>query len=314
MPLVFCFAGQGSQYYHMAADLLAEEPVFRQWMDIGDAIVRDRHAFSPLAEIHASGRRASEPFDRLEHTHPAIFMTQFAMAKLLQHKGLRPDMLLGVSLGEFAAMSVAGMVPFETALAAVARQPRLFLESCAPGALIAVLGPPSLRESEPRLGTLSELTGINAERHHVLAMPGENVAEVETILTRLDAPFQRLPVPFAFHSSWIEPARAAVIADAASERLESPFWPVWSACLGAPVQPGVADLAWRIVREPMRLGATVAAIEAQGGAHYIDLSATGSLAAIIRQDLGEASRSRISAVLSPFGGNLRRLAKLLETA
>lgn len=64
----------------------------------------------------------------------------------------------------------------------------------------------------------------------------------------------------------------------------------------------------------MRLGASVAAIEAQGGAHYIDLSATGSLAAIIRQDLGEASPSRISAVLSPFGGNLRRLAKLLETA
>lgn len=296
----------------MAADLLAEDAVFRQWLNIADSLVRERHGFSPLAETYAPERRLGDPFARLACTHPAIFATQYALAKVLQHHAVRPQALLGVSLGEFVAMTVAGMTPFEATLHAVADQPARFAETCAPGGMIAVLAPPTLHRQVALLADRTEIAGINAAQHFVLACPAEELAAVEAELKRREIVFQRLPVPFAFHSRWIEPAGPACRAAFARQGAEAPFWPVWSSCTGAPTLPEAPDLAWRIVREPMRVRATVEALEARGGAFYLDLSPSGTLAALIRQSLPRASRSRVAAILSPFGGNLKRLQSVLD--
>lgn len=53
LPVAFCFAGQGSQYFHMAAAFMQTYPVFRQWMDVGDRIVRDAQGFSVLETVYA---------------------------------------------------------------------------------------------------------------------------------------------------------------------------------------------------------------------------------------------------------------------
>ncbi|MCW2306562.1 acyltransferase domain-containing protein [Rhodobium gokarnense] len=309
LPTVFCFAGQGSQYYHMAGDVMGEHAVFRQWMEIGDEIVRNAEGFSPLEAIYGAGRKASEPFDRLEHSHPSLFLVQFALAKLLQAKGIKPDMLLGVSLGEFVAMSVAGMFPFETALRAVARQPKVFAETAPKGALIAVLAPETIREASPVLAEATELAGTNAAAHCVLACPASETGRVLDELRRLDVAFQQLPVPFAFHSRWVDSAKDAYLAAVADLSFETPFWPVWSACLAAPVERMDGALTWRIVRDGMRLRDTFSAIEARGGARYLDLSPSGSLAAVLRQDLRDGG-SEIVPLVSPFGGNLKRLSAL----
>jgi acyl transferase domain-containing protein len=297
----------------MAADLMDAHPVFRQWMEIGDRIVNNLQGFSPLAHIYAPDRTLSEPFDRLEHSHPSLFMTQFALAKLLQNKGVRPDMLLGVSLGEFVAMSVAGMIPFETALKAVARQPEIFRQSAAGGALIAALAPGSIRDQSPILAGKTEIAGTMGSQHCVLACQEADIAGVIQELKRLDVMFQALPVRFAFHSRWIETAREAYFSAVSDLRFEAPFWPVWSACLGRPLEQVNADLIWNIVRQPMQLSSTIAAIEARGGARYVDLSPTGSLAAIMRYDLKQTPSSIVS-LLSPFGGNLKRLDALFSAS
>ncbi|WP_321335685.1 acyltransferase domain-containing protein [Breoghania sp.] len=310
LPTAFCFAGQGSQYYHMAADLLNTDAVFRQWMEIGDRIVQDAQGFSPLAAIHDDARSRADAFDHLEHSHPSLFMVQFAAAKMLQARGLRPDLLVGVSLGEFVAMSLAGMIPFETALKAVADQPKTFRKTCQPGALIAALAPPSIRDASPLLRERTEIAGINAERHCVLACEAENTGAVSDELRRLDTPFQALPVPFAFHSRWIDGAEDTFLQAVSDLRFETPFWPVWSCCLGRPVQAADGPLLWRIVRDRMQLQATFAAIEADGGAHYVDLSPTGTFVAVLRQDLRRSSTSKISPLMSPFGGDLKRLDAL----
>lgn len=283
---------------------MRDEPVFRQWMEIGDAIVRRARGFSPLDAIYAPDKRISDPFDTLEHSHPALFMVQFALAKMLQAKGTRPDMLLGVSLGEFVAMSVAGMVPFEAALRFVARQPEIFAASAPAGALIAVLGPASLRESSAILAQASEVAGINADNHCVLACPAAETARVAAELRRLDVAFQPLPVPFAFHSRWVDSAEAAYRAAAAELAFETPFWPVWSARFARPLEAVAAAETWAIVRGEMRLQATIAAIEAQGGARYVDCSPTGTLAAVIRPVVGD----RAKAVVSPFGNPAPKVA------
>ncbi|WP_162529991.1 acyltransferase domain-containing protein [Stappia sp. BW2] len=314
LPTAFCFAGQGSQYYHMAVDLFNTAPVFRQWMEIGDRIVKTTQGFSPLEIIYSTEHSLSDPFDHLEHSHPALFMTQFAAAKLLQSKGIRPDLLLGVSLGEFVAMSLAGMLPFEKALKVLAHQPSVFRGTTSPGALIAILAPEQIHEQSQVLRETTEIAGMNAERHCVLAAPEVETDRVIAELRRLDIPFQRLPVPFAFHSRWIETAQDDYLNAVKDVSFETPFWPVWSACLGAQTEAADGSFLWRIVREPMRLRATIAAIEARGSTNYIDLSPTGTFTAILRQEVAGGSSSSISALMSPFGGDLKRLDALVRSS
>ncbi|WP_187393825.1 acyltransferase domain-containing protein [Oceaniovalibus sp. ACAM 378] len=310
LPTAFCFSGQGSQYFHMAAGMMQSQPVFRQWMEIGDAIVHRAEGFSPLAIIYDKARGKHEAFDQLEHSHPALFMVQFALAKQVQALGLRPDLLLGMSLGEFVAMSVAGMIPFETALLVIARQPRVFDSTVAPGALIALLASPAEIAAVPGIEKIAEIVGVNGARHCVLACLEAARADVTAALDRAKIAHQRLPVPFAFHSRWIEGAKDRYLASVADLRLETPFWPAWSSRLAAPVHRADPAHLWQIVRGPMRLRETVAAIEAQGGAHYIDLSPTGTIAAILGQDATKGP-SRRTALLSPFGKDSARLDSLM---
>lgn len=306
---MFCFAGQGSQYYRMGAELMESQPVFRHWMETGDALLRPRLGFSVLDAVYGAAARPGQPFDRLEASHPALFLVQYALAKVLVARSLRPDMLFGVSLGEFTAQVVAGMVPFDSALAAVAEQPAIFARTCPPGGMVAVLGSPSWRQRSAVLADKTEMAGINSDGHFVLAALADDLAAVEAELRGLDLPFQRLPVPFAFHSRFVEAAQAPWRDAFAGQRRESPFWPVWSACLGGPVGPADPDLGWRIVRQGMNVQATVQAIESRGGAVYVDLSPSGTLAALLRQHLGQAATPRILSVMSPFGGDGERLEK-----
>ncbi|MFN3460892.1 MAG: acyltransferase domain-containing protein [Oceanibaculum sp.] len=316
-PVVFCFAGQGAQYFRMAADLYEQEPVFRDWMRIGDALLRDRFGYSLIAEIYGPDRRIGDPFDRLALSHPALFLVQYAAARAVMQRGLRPDLLLGVSLGEFVAMTVAGMMPFEEALLHVAGQPARFEASCPPGGMIAVLAPPALWHEMPVLARDSEVAGISAGGHFVLSAPAGALAPVEAELRARSVAFQRLPVGFAFHSRWIDPAAEACRAADAGLRLAAPFWPCWSSCLGRPLDPAAPppDFAWRIVREPMDLRGCFTALEEQGvegrgGVRYVDLSPSGTLAALARQNMAASSASQTLALLSPFGGNMKRLEEV----
>ncbi len=310
--MVFCFSGQGSQYYGMAADLMAEDAVFRHWMQSGDAIVARRHGFSVLAEMQGPGHPTSAPFDRMEASHPAIFLVQYALAKVLQHHRLRPDMLFGVSLGEFTAQTVAGMMPFEASLCAVADQPALFRRTCRPGCMVAVLASPDLYQGNRLLAECGEIAGINSDGHFILSAPAEHLPSIESVLAEHAVPFQRLPVPFAFHSRFIDDAETAWRDAFGDLRRETAFWPVWSACMGGVIGPATPDLPWRIVRQTMNVRETLRRLERLGGAVYVDLSPSGTLAALFRQEINVKSPSQLVQILSPFGGNIQRLRNAIE--
>ncbi len=218
---------------------------------------------------------------------------------------------MGASLGEFVAMSVSGVLPFETALRAVAAQPAIFRKSAPQGALIGVLASDSIRSRSRVLGAKTELAGTSGDRHCVLACLHADLGTVLEDLRQLDVSSQKLPVPFAFHSRWIETAEQDYAAAVSGLRFETPFWPIWSSCLARQLETVDSRLLWKIVRDPMRLRTTLRAVEARGGARYIDLSPTGTLAAVFRQELGDQSSSDVVPLMSPYGGDLNRLDGLL---
>ena len=304
---VFCFGGQGSQYLHMAADLYADDPVFRAWMEEGDRLLCERHGLAVLDAGYDPANRPSGPFDRLEHTHPALFLVQYAVARSFMARGVEPDLLFGVSLGEFVAMALSGMISFESALDAVAALPAVLRERCAPGGMIAVLAHDGIHAGSPVLAETSEIAGIGSPRTFVLTAPAGDLARIEDHLRERRLVFQRLPVTFAFHSRWIEPA--ADEARTLFSRLmpSRPRIPCLSSSAGEPLLIDTCDMFWRTLRAPMSVGARIGEIEADGGAVYIDCSPSGSIVALARQSLARTSRSILAPLLSPFGGNLNRI-------
>ncbi|WP_413204001.1 acyltransferase domain-containing protein [Rhodospirillum sp. A1_3_36] len=315
LPILFCFSGQGSQYFQMGSDLYRSQPVFRDWMDIGDEVVRGRHGFSPVAEMFAPGKSVADPFGRLEETNPALFLVQYALAKTVMHAGIRPDAALGISLGETVSMALAGMCSFEVALAAVSDHPAVYRRTCPPGGMTAFLGDPAQVEALPEMAGGAVLAGVNGPRHGVISGTLAGLDGVEEALARLEIPFQRLPVPYAFHSPWIDGA-ASGFRDIQPTHLAPGRWTCWSSRLAAPTDPTYPDLWWDVVRGPMSFAKTIAAIEAGrrgegGGVIYLDLGPSSTISTILRQGLAADSPSRVVSVLSPMGGGLVALEKAL---
>ncbi|MEM9971941.1 MAG: acyltransferase domain-containing protein [Pseudomonadota bacterium] len=296
--MIFCFAGQGSQYRRMGEALFQDHAVFRRWIEIGDEIVRSRSGVSVIDALFGPQYSVSDPFDQIEETHPALFLVQYALAKTLDHHGVQADAYLGTSLGELVAMALSGMVTFEVATTIVADQARVFSQTCAPGGMLAVLANPNLFDELAVLRDTSEIVSINSAGHFVLAAPAEALPELEAVFRARSIPMQALPVGYAFHSRWIDPARE-LLTDMCPFAGRLPRIPIWSSRTAAPIGLGTSGLLFRVARDPMQVGETFQAVEGTGGAHYVDVSPTGTFAALLRQN--PMDHSVAIPTLSPFG-------------
>jgi acyl transferase domain-containing protein len=306
---VFMFSGQGSHYFRMGQDLFEHDPVFRDWMLRLDDLAASLCGERVIDAIYSP--RDRETFDRTLHTHPAIFMVEYALAQSLLHAGIKPDITLGASLGSFAAATLAGFMRVEDALAAVVQQAAAFEACCDPGGMIAVLTNEATY-AEPHLRDRSELAAINFSSHIVVSAPQGHLAQIERSLGERDVVYQRLPVSYAFHSQWIDDARAPFESYMSSIRRSSGTLPL-ACCREATLLTELPrHFFWRVVREPIRFAATIDALEQRGAHRYIDVGPAGTLATFTKYCLPSDSPSTVHAIMSPFGNERRSMAALLR--
>src|SRR5438309_2432939 len=136
------FSGQGSQYFQMGRELFQTNDTFRNCMVRLDTIAKELIGDSVVGTLYSDASRKGDSFDRTLLTHPAIFMVEYALAQAWIHAGVLPDMVLGASIGSFAAATVAGFIEVKDSLASVVRQ-AIALEECERGGMIAVLADPA---------------------------------------------------------------------------------------------------------------------------------------------------------------------------
>ena len=308
---VFMFSGQGSQYLRMGQDLFEHDAVFREWMLRLDELARSLCGESVVAAIYS--RRDGDLFDRTLHTHPAIFMVEYALAQSLMRAGVTPEITLGASLGSFAAATLAGYLRVEDALAAVIQQAAAFEACCESGGMIAVLADQTLY-ARPFLRERSELAAINFSSHLVVSAPRSDLAEIERSLGALDIVYQRLPVSYAFHSQWIDDAQAPFESFMHSIRRARGELPVVCCRQAKTLTSLPDDFFWRVVREPIRFGDTIAALERDGAHRYIDVGPAGTLATFTKYCLPAGSSSTAHAIMSPFGNERRSVAALVAAS
>ena len=202
LPVVFLFPGQGAQHPGMAAALHRDLSTFRRHVDEAcELLVAEGGAdLRPLLLSAAPG--AARELAQTALAQPALFVVELALARVLAEWGLEPAAMLGHSVGEYVAATLAGVFSWEEALRLVAARGRL-MQSLPRGAMLAV----HIGEGElaARLDDGLALAAVNGDSLCVVSGPEDAVARFERWLAEKDVACQRLHTSHAFHSSMTEP-------------------------------------------------------------------------------------------------------------
>ncbi|CAM2010905.1 acyltransferase domain-containing protein [Acanthopleuribacter pedis] len=308
-PIVFMYSGQGAQYFHMGKELFDKEPAFKQALLACDDIVRGEIGTSLVDVMYDPGKKKSEPFDRLEHTHPGCFMIGHAMGRLLRSKGIQPQYVMGYSLGEWNAAVDAGVMELGAVLRSLIQQAKLFMEVAPEAGMTAILADPAIMQERPDLFQDSWLGGVNFPNHFCITARPERLDLIEQRLTAEDVICQRLPVHRGFHSPLVEMGKERYLANCPPTKF--PSLPFYSGVAGGSVDLPDPVHFWRACREPVMFNQTAAAMERQGAMRYVDLGPSGTLANFVKYGLSPQSQSETFTILTPFGRETNMLQKAL---
>ncbi len=207
--LVFMFPGQGSQHVNMAAELYRTEQTFKEVVDQCCEYLEPELGFDLrrliFTDVFADETRVNEITARLNQTsatQPALFVIEYALARLWTEWGIRPEAMIGHSIGEYVAACLAGVFSLEAALKLVAARGKLVGDLPA-GAMLAI--PFSEAEARAFLGSELSLAASNSPAMSVVSGSIEAIDRLEKQLTEQDLISHRLHTSHAFHSAMVDP-------------------------------------------------------------------------------------------------------------
>ena len=276
--VAFAYGGQASQWPGMGAELYGSEPVVRAVLDRCDEVLRQERDAS-LLDVMLGRPAAIGDLDDPQWKQPAIYALECALAAFWSSLGIRPDVVVGHSLGEIAAAHAAGVFGLEDGLRLAAARGELVGALPGEGAMAAVFAPAArVAEALDAHNAASRGIGLciaaDNGAHQVISGPAD---EIGTILERMEANgirVARLRKSPAYHSAMIEPALDDLEEALSKLSFEPPSLPFVSNVTGAVVGSGGAlDAAYwrRQMRAPVAFRACIATLAELGVGAVVEI-------------------------------------------
>ncbi|HET9382615.1 MAG TPA: amino acid adenylation domain-containing protein [Streptomyces sp.] len=282
-PLAFAFPGQGSAHRGMASGLYTASPAARHALERCAQLFADEFGGDLLPLLLDEAAADGEVWPT-ETAQAALFAHQSALADAWRAAGVRPALVLGHSVGEYAALYAAGALTLEDGLRLTAWRGRLMHTACAPGGMLAVRADaPTAQRIARAVG--GEVAAVNGPNATVIAGSPQAVREAARLLDQEGLRWRALPVDRAFHSAAVEPALSEFRTRAEKVACHPLHTTVVTTADGETRGPGQtvdAEYLCRQARQPVRFDLAMAAAAGQGCEDFVEAGAGRALTGIGR--------------------------------
>ena len=232
----FMFPGQGSQYVDMMKDLASKYKIVQDTFDEADRLLTDiigqtltETLWSKPGETKEQIAEREAAIKKTEMTQPAVLTADIAMMRLLSSFGIKPDVVMGHSLGEYAAAVAAGIFDFENGLKAVCTRGKVMSEIRVEdnGKMASIAAP--VEKVEPELARVAGYVAVankNCPTQTVIAGASKSIDEAIDMFTAMGIQAVQIPVSHAFHSAIVRPAMPQYRAFLDTLQFHSPTMPI----------------------------------------------------------------------------------------
>jgi amino acid adenylation domain-containing protein len=315
--IAFLFTGQGSQYINMGRQLYQTQPIFRKTLEQCDEILRpylehslleimypgtgdrglgsqSRAEASSVERTGVTGdwvKQVSSLLDQTAYTQPALFAFEYALYQLWKSWGIEPNVVMGHSVGEYVAATVAGVFSLEDGLKLIVHRGQLMQQLPTGGEMVSLMASEAqVRQIIAPLHERVTIAAINGPESVVISGANEDISSIYHRLETLGIKAKRLQVSHAFHSPLMTPMLAKFAAVARQVTYKQPRILLVSNVTGQKVDEQIATAEYWVnhVIQPVRFADSMQTLRTLGYQVFLEIGPKPTLLGMGRQCLPDS--------------------------